>query len=78
MTRVRGQLDAGPDAFGIKVRDARQSSKNSQAVYQRMQTEWRREAVELRTQGSERCRGICARGDHELSLRNVASRCAVR
>jgi len=59
MARVRDRLDTEAQAFGIDVLDVRISranlpTQNSQAVYQRMQTERQREAAEFRAQGSEK------------------------
>ena len=58
MARVREQLDSEAQAFGISVVDVRirradLPEQNSQAVYQRMQTERQREAAEFRAQGSQ-------------------------
>ena len=53
MARVREELDRNAQAFGIHVIDVRirradLPTQNSQAVYQRMQTERQREAAEFR------------------------------
>ncbi len=66
MARVRDQLEAEAQAFGISVVDVRirradLPEQNSQAVYQRMQTERQREAAEFRAQGSQRAQEIRAR-----------------
>ena len=63
MARVREQLDREAPAFGITVVDVRirradLPEQNSQAVYQRMQTERQREAAEFRAQGSQRSQEI--------------------
>jgi len=73
MGRVRGQLNAEAQAFGIEVVDVRISSanlpmQNSQAVYQRMQTERQREAAEFRAQGSEKSQEIRARADRDVTV----------
>jgi modulator of FtsH protease HflC len=73
MARVRSQLDAQARAFGIEVVDVRISranlpTQNSQAVYQRMQTERQREAAEIRAQGSEKSLGIRARADRDVTV----------
>src|ERR1043166_9276425 len=57
--RMREQLDREAAAFGIVVVDVRirradLPEQNSQAVYQRMQTERQRIAAEARAQGSQR------------------------
>ncbi|MTW15489.1 protease modulator HflC [Rhodoplanes serenus] len=73
MARVREQLDREAHAFGINVVDVRirradLPEQNSQAVYQRMQTERQREAAEFRAQGSQRGQEIRARADREVTV----------
>ena len=73
MTRVREQLDREAQAFGIEVVDVRirradLPEQNSQAIYQRMQTERQREAAEFRAQGSQRSQEIRARADREVTV----------
>jgi membrane protease subunit HflC len=73
MARVRDQLDSEAQAFGISVVDVRirradLPEQNSQAVYQRMQTERQREAAEIRAQGSQRGQEIRARADREVTV----------
>jgi membrane protease subunit HflC len=73
MNRVREQLDREAQAFGISVVDVRirradLPEQNSQAVYQRMQTERQREAAEFRAQGSQRAQEIRARADREVTV----------
>jgi modulator of FtsH protease HflC len=73
MARIRTQLDAEAQAFGIEVLDVRISRanlpmQNSQAVYQRMQTERQREAAEFRAQGSEKSQEIRARADRDVTV----------
>jgi membrane protease subunit HflC len=73
MARVRGQLDTEAQAFGIAVVDVRirradLPEQNSQAVYQRMQTERQREAAEFRAQGSQRAQEIRARADRDVTV----------
>src|SRR6185503_5435757 len=56
MARIREQLDKEADGYGIQVVDVRirradLPEQNSQAVYQRMQTERQRQAAEFRAQG---------------------------
>jgi modulator of FtsH protease HflC len=70
MARIRDQLDREADGYGIQVVDVRirradLPEQNSQAVYQRMQTERQREAADLRGQGSQAAQGIRARADRE-------------
>ena len=61
MGRIRDQLDKEADGYGIQVVDVRirradLPEQNSQAVYQRMQTERQREAAEFRAQGGQKAR----------------------
>jgi membrane protease subunit HflC len=73
MARVREELDREAAQFGISVVDVRirradLPEQNSQAVYQRMQTERQREAAEFRAQGSQRSQEIRARADREVTV----------
>ena len=73
MARVREQLDREAAAFGIAVVDVRirradLPEQNSQAVYQRMQTERQREAAEFRAQGSQKSQEIRARADRDVTV----------
>src|SRR5689334_13663531 len=73
MTRVRDQLDSEARAFGISVVDVRirradLPEQNSQAVYQRMQTERQREAAEFRAEGAQRAQEIRSRADREATV----------
>jgi modulator of FtsH protease HflC len=73
MSRVREQLDREAGAFGINVVDVRirradLPEQNSQAVYQRMQTERQREAAEFRANGSQRKQEIQARADRDVTV----------
>ena len=71
--KMREQLDREAVAFGIDVVDVRirradLPEQNSQAVYQRMQTERQREAAEFRAQGSQRSQEIRARADRDVTV----------
>jgi membrane protease subunit HflC len=73
MARVREQLDNEAKAFGISVVDVRirradLPEQNSQAVYQRMQTERQQEAAQFRAQGSQRSQEIRARADRDVTV----------
>ncbi|MET0537304.1 MAG: protease modulator HflC [Xanthobacteraceae bacterium] len=73
MARVREQLDNEAQAFGISIVDVRirradLPEQNSQAVYQRMQTERQREAQEFRSQGTQRAQEIRARADRDVTV----------
>jgi membrane protease subunit HflC len=73
MNRVRDQLHSEAEAYGINVVDVRirradLPEQNSQAVYQRMQTERQREAQEFRSQGTQRAQEIRARADRDVTV----------
>ena len=73
MALVRDQLENEAKSFGISVVDVRirrvnLPEQNSQAVYQRMQTERQREAVEFRAQGSQRSQEIRAKADRDVTV----------
>jgi len=73
MARVRELLETEAQAFGVTVVDVRirradLPEQNSQAVYQRMQTERQREAAEFRAQGSQRSQEIRARADRDVTV----------
>jgi membrane protease subunit HflC len=73
MARVQQQLDREAAQFGITVVDVRirradLPEQNSQAVYQRMQTERQREAAEFRANGSQRAQEIRARADRDVTV----------
>jgi modulator of FtsH protease HflC len=73
MTRIRDQLDKEADGYGIEVVDVRirradLPEQNSQAVYQRMQTERQREAAEFRAQGGQKAQEIRSRADREATV----------
>ncbi len=65
MARIRDQLDKEASGYGISVVDVRirradLPEQNSQAIYQRMQTERQREAAEFRAQGGQKAQEIRA------------------
>jgi modulator of FtsH protease HflC len=73
MGRIREQLDHEADGYGIQVVDVRirradLPEQNSQAVYQRMQTERQREAAEFRAQGGQKAQEIRANADREATV----------
>ena len=62
MARIQQLVDQEAQGYGIQVVDVRirradLPEQNSQAVYQRMQTERQREAAEFRAQGAQRGAG---------------------
>jgi len=73
MGRIREQLDHEADGYGIEVVDVRirradLPEQNSQAVYQRMQTERQREAAESRAQGGQKAQEIRSKADREATV----------
>jgi membrane protease subunit HflC len=73
MARVREQLGTEAKAYGIDVVDVRirradLPEQNSQAVYQRMQTERQQEAAQIRAQGNQRSQEIRAKADRDVTV----------
>ena len=73
MARIRELVDQEAAGYGIQVVDVRirradLPEQNSQAVYQRMQTERQREAAEFRAQGEQRAQEIRSRADREVTV----------
>jgi membrane protease subunit HflC len=73
MARVRGQLNDEARAFGIEVVDVRirradLPEQNSQAVYQRMQTERQRQATSIRGEGNQKNQEIKAKADRDVTV----------
>jgi modulator of FtsH protease HflC len=73
MSRIRELVDHEATGYGIQVVDVRirradLPEQNSQAVYQRMQTERQREAAEFRAQGAQRAQEIRSRADREVTV----------
>jgi membrane protease subunit HflC len=73
MSRIRELVDKEAGNYGIEVVDVRirradLPEANSQAVYQRMQTERQREAAEFRAQGTQRGQEIRSRADREVTV----------
>jgi membrane protease subunit HflC len=73
MARIRDQLDHEAAGYGIQVVDVRirradLPEQNSQAVYQRMQTERQREAAEFRAQGGQKAQETRANADREATV----------
>jgi membrane protease subunit HflC len=73
MARIRDLVDKESASYGIQVVDVRirradLPEQNSQAVYQRMQTERQREAAEFRAQGAQRGQEIRSRADREVTV----------
>ena len=73
MARLRDLVDREAASYGIAVVDVRirradLPEQNSQAVYQRMQTERQREAAEFRAQGNQRAQEIRSRAEREATV----------
>lgn len=73
MEKIRKQVDEEAKGIGVaivdvKLRRADLPQKNSEAVFQRMQTERQREATELRAKGSEESQRIRAKADAEKEI----------
>ena len=73
MARIQQLLDHEAQSYGIQVVDVRirradLPEQNSQAVYQRMQTERQREAAEYRAQGRQRAQEIRSHADREVTV----------
>ena len=73
MGRIRDQLDREADGYGISVVDVRirradLPEQNSQAVYQRMQTERQREAAEFRAQGGQKALEIRSDANRQATV----------
>ncbi|HEV2630637.1 MAG TPA: protease modulator HflC [Pseudolabrys sp.] len=73
MSRIQKLMDQEAKSYGIQVVDVRirradLPEQNSQAVYQRMQTERQREAAEFRAQGAQRAQEIRSRADREVTV----------
>lgn len=73
MEKIKAQVDQeakgiGVDVIDVKIRRADLPQKNSEAVFQRMQTERQREATELRAKGSEESQRIRAKADAEKEI----------
>jgi membrane protease subunit HflC len=73
MGKIRDQLDKEADGYGIQVVDVRirradLPDANSQAVYQRMQTERQREAAEFRALGDQKGQEIRSKADRDATV----------
>ncbi|MEO1198189.1 MAG: protease modulator HflC [Pseudomonadota bacterium] len=73
MARISSELNREAQRFGIEVVDVRilradLPEANSQAVFQRMQTERQQEAAQIRAQGEEAARRITSRADRDATV----------
>ncbi|MCW5680733.1 MAG: protease modulator HflC [Xanthobacteraceae bacterium] len=74
MGRIKDSMNAqAVENFGIEIVDMRLRradlpDANSQAIYQRMQTERQREAAEIRAQGNQAAQAIRAKADRDVTI----------
>jgi membrane protease subunit HflC len=73
MNRIRDDVNRTAQGFGIEIVDVRirradLPEQNSQAVFQRMQTERQREAADIRAQGSQLSQTIRARAERDVAV----------
>jgi membrane protease subunit HflC len=67
--QVGGQATGlGIQMIDVKIRSADLPAANSQAIYQRMQTERQRQATEIRAQGEQAARRIRAEADRQATV----------
>jgi membrane protease subunit HflC len=73
MNRIRDQVNREAQNFGLDVVDVRirradLPDANSQAIFQRMQTERQQEAAEFRARGAEQAQRTRARADRDVAV----------
>jgi len=73
MHKITEQVDRESQGIGVqmvdvKIRRADLPTENSQAIYQRMQTERQRQATEIRAQGEQAARRIRAEADRTATV----------
>jgi membrane protease subunit HflC len=73
MNRIQEDVNRQAQNLGIEIIDLRLTrvdlpAANSQAVFQRMQTERQREAADLRANGQQQAAGIRARAEREATI----------
>lgn len=79
MKRIAGELNKSARSFGVEIVDVRIKRadlppQNSQAIYQRMETERKREAADFRAQGQEAALRIRASADREVTVLKAQAR----
>jgi membrane protease subunit HflC len=72
MGRIKDEVNREASGFGVEIADVRirradLPEANSQAVFQRMQTERQREAAQFRAEGSEQAQRIRAESDRSVA-----------
>ena len=73
MERIKEHINVqakerGIEVVDVRIRRADLPDANSQAVYQRMQTERQREAAEFRAQGGQKAQEIRSKADREATV----------
>lgn len=73
MNRIQVEVNNQAKGLGVEIVDVRLTrvdlpAANSQAVYQRMQTERQREAADLRAQGNQQAQSIRARAERDATV----------
>ncbi len=73
MNRIQDEVNRQARGFGIEIVDVRLTrvdlpAANSQAVFQRMQTERQREAADLRANGTQASQEIRSRADRDVQI----------
>lgn len=73
MNKIQDEVNRQARGFGIEIVDVRLTrvdlpAANSQAVFQRMQTERQREAADLRANGSQASQEIRSRADRDVQV----------
>ncbi|MBX3521055.1 MAG: protease modulator HflC [Xanthobacteraceae bacterium] len=65
---VQAKNNFGIEVVDVRLRRADLPDANSQAIYQRMQTERQREAAEIRAQGNQASQAIRAKADRDVTV----------
>jgi len=73
MKQIRDRVNQAAGGIGVEIVDVRLRrvdlpEQNSQAVFQRMQTERQREATDIRAQGAQQGLSIRARADRDVTV----------
>ncbi len=73
MKKISDEVNSAARGIGVEIVDVRLRrvdlpEQNSQAVFQRMQTERQREATDIRAQGTQAAQGIRARADRDVAV----------
>lgn len=73
MKRISSEVNTASRGLGVEIVDVRLRrvdlpDQNSQAVFQRMQTERQREAADIRAQGTQMSLGVRAKADRDVTV----------